>query len=52
MFNYIIFCNSRKKLLHFLYFFDKIKDFVILAAILDDATDPSSAITHNIYIIL
>ena len=54
----MLFCNSSKQYLQFPHFPDKFEFLVkskmaaTLAAILDDVTDPSSAPTHNIYLIL
>ena len=58
MFNSITLYDSRKKYLQVSHFPGKFKVLVkskmaaILAAILDDVTDPSSDTTHNIYLIL
>ena len=58
MFNCIIFYSCSKKYLQFPSFSDKFEFLVIskmaaiIAAILDDATDPISAISHNINLIL
>ena len=58
MFNGIIFYSSSKQYFQFSSFPDKFELLVkskiaaMWAAILDDVTDPSSSITHNIYLIL
>ena len=58
MFNSITLYNFRKKYLQFSHFPGKFEFLVkskmaaILAAILDDVTDPSSDTNQNIYLIL